>query len=259
MLKEPYYILHFDAAACLFEIRVNDHPVLTMHLTGQASSGIPINYAISKSGKQHVNFRILPLTGKMFLGKEAHLNYHIKLFDSFEGFRLTDQYGGTATEPVKANSNVATRTGSSYFDATIPYSLKTLWESGQKISDIENLSGKLTSAYLRIADLIVNKRYDEFKQEMSNREQNMALSMYLTKDESESRMKGMIKDFNNGYNHLLFDKKSIPVISAFDKKVSLKSNLGEPALAFGNKEQREQIMLDIEFYLPRDSDTFSII
>ncbi len=40
-------MLEFTAISCMFEIRVNDNPVLTMNLSGQASSGFPINYAIS--------------------------------------------------------------------------------------------------------------------------------------------------------------------------------------------------------------------
>jgi hypothetical protein len=35
ILTKPYYLIEFSAAACLFEIRVNDIPVMTLELSGQ--------------------------------------------------------------------------------------------------------------------------------------------------------------------------------------------------------------------------------
>ena len=45
MLK-PYYMIDFSASACLFEIRINDYPVIQMNIEGRVSSMIPINYAL---------------------------------------------------------------------------------------------------------------------------------------------------------------------------------------------------------------------
>lgn len=56
-------MIDFSASACLFEIRINDYPVIHMNVEGQAASIVPINYAILKSGIQTVSVAILPNIG----------------------------------------------------------------------------------------------------------------------------------------------------------------------------------------------------
>ncbi len=258
-MKEPYYMIHFDAAACLFEIRVNDQPVLTMNLSGQASSKIPINYTISNSGKQEVTVTLLPLIGASKLSEKAYLNYHVELFESYNGFKLIDQFDGFESKPIEQKQALQVIKGNSFFEAEITYSLVNLWTKGENIEDIEDYSIKIKAAYQDIANLILGGKYEQFKQKMKNREYNMATSMYLSDKDSQNRINRMIEEFKNGYNHLLFDDLAIPVISAYGKKVALKSSNGEPALSFGNKEQQEQIMLDIEFYYSKETNQFEII
>ena len=35
MKNQPYHVIDFSASACLFEIRVNDYPVIHMNVEGQ--------------------------------------------------------------------------------------------------------------------------------------------------------------------------------------------------------------------------------
>ena len=59
----PYYMIDFSGSACMFEIRVNDYPVITQDVEGQVSSMIPINYAILKDGIQTISATVLPYSG----------------------------------------------------------------------------------------------------------------------------------------------------------------------------------------------------
>ena len=239
MIKEPYYQIQFDAAACLFEIRVNDIPILTMNLRGQASTGYPINNAISNTGLQEVTIKLLPLEGTTQLSEKAYLNYHIKLFDTYQGFKLVDRFEGFESKPVEKDQILPLIQGKSTFEAEVPYTLRDLWKQGKNIKDIEDYTVKIKNAYKRIANIIVEGKYDLFREKMEDREYNMATSMYLSATESKNRLDQMIEAFKNGYNHVLFDENSVPILSAYGKKVSLKSLNGEPALSFGNKEENE--------------------
>lgn len=43
-------MIDFSSSACLFEIRVNDYPVIHMNVERQVARMIPINFAILESG-----------------------------------------------------------------------------------------------------------------------------------------------------------------------------------------------------------------
>ncbi|WP_010520519.1 hypothetical protein [Aquimarina agarivorans] len=257
-MKEPYYMVNFSASACLFEIRINDQPVLTMNVEGQVSTSIPVNYTISSSGKQEVTIKILPLSGTSELSKKASLNYSIKYYDTTVGFNLIDTFDGFESAPVN-DEKLPLIVGGSFFEAEIPYSLRDYWKNGKDIVDVKNYILEIRKAYKEIANLIVTSRYDILKQKMENREYNMATSMYLSAKDSQNRINRMINDFKNGYNQLIFDEKSLPVISAYGKKISLKRLNGDPVLSFGSIEEQEQIMLDIEFYWSKETKQFEII
>lgn len=257
-MTEPYYMINFSAAACLFEIRVNDQPVLTMNLTGQVSTALPINYTISSSGKQQITVKILPILGSSELSKKALLNYSVRFYDTFGGFTLLDTFDGFESEPVKENA-LPIITGGSFFEAEIPYTLKDYWKNGENIEDIKDYHLKIKKAYKEIANTIVKGNYDVLKQKMQDREYNMSTSMYLSAEDSQNRLNGMISDFKNGYDQFIFDEKALPIISAYGKKVSLKSLNGDPALSFGNEKEKEQIMLDLEFYWSKETNSFEII
>lgn len=63
MTNQPYHMIDFSASACLFDIRINDYPVIHMNVEGQVASTVPINYAILKSDVQTVSVTILPNIG----------------------------------------------------------------------------------------------------------------------------------------------------------------------------------------------------
>lgn len=257
-MKEPYYMIDFNAAACLFEIRVNDQPVLTMNLEGQASTRVPVNYAIHQNGKQEVSIKILPLLGKTNLSPKAELSYTVKLYNTVNGFELINEYNGFESEEIE-DKVIPMISNSTFFDAEVPYKLRDYWIEGIDIKKIKDYDEKLRNAYRKIINIIKEENYDAFAKKIADREYNMSTSMYLSTKEANSRIRSIINDFKNGYDHVIFEEDSVTIISAYGKKAALKKSNGEPALAFGNKEKQEQLMLDIEFYFNKETNAFEII
>jgi len=257
---EPYYMIDFSASDCMFEIRVNDIPMITMNIEGQAATKIPINQAISKSGKQEITIKVLPLHGKSSLSSATQLNYTIQLYEVFNNyFNFNKQLEGYESPKIDEEKVVPLLTDTTTFDAEIPYQLRDYWKDGQDLNHTDDLNLKLRNAYLSLGNIINEDNYDLFSKKMANREFNMATSMYLSDKASKSRLNGLINDFKNGFDTISLSKKAATIYSAYGKKVALKKPNGEPALSFINKESNEELMLDIEFYLPEGSDQFEII
>ncbi len=257
-LNQPYYMVNFNAAACLFEIRINDVPILQMELEGQASSKIPCNHAIFNSGRQEISLIALPLKGELSLSDKFQLQSNIELYEVSDGFVFKEMFEKVEDNELK-NQSIPISKKKASFNATVPYKIKDFWSDGKDLKRLKNLKEKLEKAYLNIANSIESKNYSIFKQEMANREYNMATAMYLSQKDSNSRLESMIQDFENGFNTAYLAKDSLVVYSCYGKKASLKRSNGEPALSFVNREKKEQLMLDIEFYLPQNSMEFHII
>lgn len=258
-MKQPYYILKFSGYACMFEIRVNDIIVMTLNLDGQAATNIPINYAISKSGTQEITVKVLPSYGDNKFRQGAEFKYDILLYDVTNGFNFLEEFSGYKTPEIDDNTIIPAFINKKTFEAKIPYNLKTLWTEGENISDIEDLTIKLRNAYEKIGTLVLNKNYEAFKKEIADREFNIATSMYLNQKEAKARLNGLIFDLENGFNEVELDKAAIVITSAYDKKATLKTLQGLPALNFLNPETKEEIKLDIEFYFNKTTNQFEVI
>ena len=125
MTKQPYYMIDFSASACLFEIRVNDYPVIHMNVEGQVASNIPINYAILKSGTQSISVTILPNVGDLELHPKSEVKFNIKIFDVTNDFVFDQQFGDYQSETVgEKKIPVIKHIGT--FKAEVPYQLEVL-------------------------------------------------------------------------------------------------------------------------------------
>lgn len=257
MIKQPYYMIDFSASACLFEIRVNDYPVIHMEVEGQVSTMIPINYAILKNGLQSVSATLLPNLGEVQLDPNSELKFNIKLFDVSHDFVFKEQFGEYQSEEI-ADKKLPIIKYNNSFKAEVPYTLEA-WQDGRNLNDVKDCRKKLDSAYNKIIDLIQNGEYNTFSELISKRENNMATSMYLTKTEQEQRIKELIQDFNSGFNIQPLPSDSLMLIVGFNKAAILCRANGESALYLQNPETQEEIMLDISFYIPKDKDDFQII
>lgn len=257
-MSSPYYVIEFSASACWFEIRINDYPVITMNIEGQASSIIPINYAILKSGTQAISCTVLPNVGNPVLELKTEMSYDIKLFDvSNNNFFFVGKLSEYKSEPI-LEETIPLIKYTSEFNATVPYTLNA-WQSGEKLGDIKDLKEKLRNAYQQVGDLIRAKKYEDFKQIVSQREANMSTSMYLSSKESEKRITELISDFDSGFEVMPVPADSALFVYGYDKVAALKRVTGESGLYLFNKETQEELAIDITFFIPKGKTAFEII
>ncbi len=259
MIEKPYYMLEFTAISCMFEIRINDTPVMTLNLKGQASTRIPVNHAIQSSGEQQVSIKVLPVLGQMALHQNTVFNYKIYLYDVTNGFEKKKMVLEYDSPRVSPSSPMPLLVSHNIFPATIPYTMKSYWEEGKELEDVDELHEKLRAKYKEIINAIQSRNYKQYQQKIANREHNIAVSMYLNTQESEARFKRLVRDFENGYDKVDFPEETIIIYGAYGKKASLKRKNGDPALSFVNEKEQEQQMLDIEFYFDTKTNGLEII
>lgn len=250
-------MIDFSASACLFEIRVNDYPVIHMNVEGQLASNIPINYAILKSGVQAISVTILPNVGDLELHPKSEVKFSIQLFDVTDGFVFDQQFGEYHSETV-SDKKIPVIKHVSSFKADVPYQLDA-WQNGKNLKDIDDCRDKLEAAYERISRMIQNKRFEEYGNLISKREENMATSMYLSEGESKARFDGLVEDFNSGFVIKPVSKDAVMHLCADNKVAFLKKINGESALSLENIQEEEELMLDISFYIPEGKNEFEVI
>ncbi|WP_407277215.1 hypothetical protein R5O20_12205 [Tenacibaculum maritimum] len=253
----PYYMIDFSAAACLFEIRVNDYPVITQNIAGQVSTYIPINYAILESGKQEVSITMLPLIGETSLHPKAYLKYKVMLFDVTNDFVFKEEFTSFQSEQL-AKNHLPVVKQTSYFRATVPYQLNA-WQHGINLTSKKDLKNKLLQSCQEIASVIEKKEYSTFEKMILKREQNMATAMYLNQQESSSRITELIQDLKAGFKMMPIPKESVVRILGFGKVAALKKPNGESALYLFNEKTNQELMLDFAFYIPEGKTNFEII
>ncbi|GGH19868.1 hypothetical protein [Pedobacter zeae] len=256
-MKQPYYIIDFSASACLFEIRVNDYPVIHMNVEGQVASNIPINYAILKSGIQFISVTILPNLGDLELHPKSEVKFNIKLFDCTSDFVFDQQFGEYQSEIVGEKKIPVLKYVNS-FKAEVPYQLEA-WQKGKNLKNIKDCREKLELAYRKVIRMIMDGRFDDYNKLISKREENMAISMYLSKGESNARVAELIADFKSGFKISNIPKDSLMFLCADNKVAFLKKLNGESALCLENNETQEELMLDISFYIPEGKEEFEVI
>lgn len=257
MIQQPYYMIDFSASACMFEILINDYPVISMNVEGQVSTNLPINYSILESGEQVISHKIMPLLGETLIHEKAELKYDIKLFDVSSDFVFKEQFAEYKSEPIE-DKKIPVITYNKKFTAKVPYKLEA-WQNGALLKNDDKHKEKLYFAYNEIINLINKGDYNSFQKKITAREHNMTTSMYLDKSESEARVGELVDDFKNGFNTIPVDKNSVFHIYGFGKVAMLKKLNGESGLSLINEKTGEELMLDISFYIPQGSEKFEVI
>jgi hypothetical protein len=257
-VNKPYYAIEFSAAACIAEIRVNDIAVLHLELPGQASSLVPVNFAIPASGNQVLSARMLPLTGETKLNERAKLAYTLKLYEVTNGFNLKETVLNYTFPDISSDKAFPVAQKVQQFKGEVPYSF-TGWQNGQDVSKIDDAQQLLRRAYDRLANMIRNKDYPAFKKAIENREHIMATSMYLDGRKANARVDNLIKDFESGFEVAPFPGDAIPVYYGNGKVAALRRPNGDHALSVINEEQEEEILLDLAFYMPVNKTEFEVI
>ena len=256
---QPYYELDFSAAFCLFEVRVNDVLVFTMNLDGQTSTMIPINSAILESGKQQVSIKVLPLAGQKYLNPSAQFKYDIKVFDAANDLNFKEQlpgkYAVAKVDPVKKQT-VLTQTAD--FTAEVPYAI-TAYQNSTDLSTVSGLKGKLNDAYQQLSDLIKKGDVEQIKKLIANRESIAAVTMYLSKEESDDRMEGIVSNLKSGYKLAPIPADAVVKIFGNGKIATLIRPNGEPALILKNEKDQEELQLEFNFFIPAGKTDLEII
>lgn len=135
-MAQPYYMIDFSAACCMFEIRVNDIPVMILDLPGQAASITPVNFSILESGTQLITATVFPHSGGLVLDPEAKLKFDVKLFDVERTFEFKEQLGKYEFEKVDSNKTLPIMRHQTSFRAEVPYNLQG-WKNGLALKDVD--------------------------------------------------------------------------------------------------------------------------
>lgn len=257
-MAQPYYMLRFSAGCCMFEIRINDIPVITLDLPGQAASMVPINYAILETGKQFITATLLPHSGQITLDPAAMLDFDIKLYDVEWDFVFKEQLVGHKFDAVDATKKLPVERHRTEFLANVPYRLQG-WQSGTNLKNVDDISFKLRSAYNRLASTIRNKQYDSFREIIAKRENIMITSMYMDQQQAKTRIEGLIADFESGFQLAPIPENAVLQIYGDGRAAALKKINGESALFLVNNETKEELMLDLMFYIPNGKTEFEVI
>ena len=135
----------------------------------------------------------------------------------------------------------------------------TKWDNATNLKDLKDLKQKLEASYNYIGKIIDKGNYNEFAEIIKSRENNMAISMYLSEINSKARINSLIDDAKNGFKIMPLAKDVVLKLYGYGKLASLKKINGEPALFLFNEETNEELMLDLMFYIPEGKTEFEVI
>lgn len=257
-MDRNYYIVEFSSAGCQIDIRINDIPVANFEFAGQASTVVPINYAIPTSGKQLITGRILPLSGQERIEKNAFLDFQVKCMDVEKSFALKRDFKKyTISYAEEAGQDFSTYLAD-HFEGDVPYEFVG-WKNGIAINDIEDVFPKLLQAYKKLAVAIENKDYAYFIDAFRHRERIMNTAMYLGPIDSTARLERYIEKFESGFDDVKISENVIMQVGGGNKVVCLKKRNTEHALSVRNLDLKKEILLDVMFYMPEGKTEFELI
>jgi hypothetical protein len=257
-IKEPYYMIDFSVVNCKFEFQINKVDLLSMNVNGQMASNMPCNHLILGSGVQQLDIFVYPSAGETEFDDETELSVKLVLYDVVGG--RVDEVIDDNIVSWEMNDNDKKETVISHtlhFNAQVPYQL-TAWQNSTNLNTVENLRQKVETAYEKLGEMITKKQYDAFKNLMQEKEKRVVISMYLDEKESERRMDGLIEEFENGFEFVPLSGAETMHIYADGKLVCLKTEDGESALRFLNKETDDEIYLDIMLHLKKGDTELTV-
>jgi hypothetical protein len=255
-MNKPYYVIDFRAVSCSIDVMVNDVSVFSMDIKGHISMKIPVNKAILESGEQQVSYHILPLPGNTALSDEASFSASVWLY---EDWNEPKEEIHTFTMPEnKTGTPLPMYVGENSFIADMPYSLNG-WQNSQDLTKIENLRELAVAAFRKIENIITNGQYDELITMLQQHENNTATCLYLTEEEKNQRISGLIDDIKtDSYVVVPVSEEDMMVVFGHGKLVTLKKPDGSSALLLKNQEG-EELSLEIRLHLEQGKTELTII
>lgn len=230
-----------------------------MEVEGQIAPNLPINFSIYKNGDQNVSVTMLPLNGQEKLHPNAELKYNIRLYDvTNDEFNFVKDFDTIEFPKIDSNNSTTVMNKISKFYAEVPYKM-TLWENGLKLEDIPDVENKLKQAYLNIGNLIDKGMFTEFESKIAVRENNMTVSMYLSPIEKKARINSLIEDVKNGFKMKSLPKDMVFKSYGYGKIGAYKRSNGEPVISLYNEAKKEELILELMFYMPNGKTEFEVI
>lgn len=195
--KEPYYYLFVNHQACYFEILVNDLPVYKYFKDGQIVTPIDIYFALNKSGKQTITYKLYPQTERENgEGFKTLLNWTSMKIEIFQRNKADTAGNAFASEKevlkhinlTKPDQKTFIASGKDYyeytftFDATVPYQNEG-WENSEDLSkmDQKKLLLKTENAYKQVWQLLKDKKENEYFSLLSKKELETSQAEYNLK------------------------------------------------------------------------------
>jgi ribosomal protein S20 len=248
-MKQYYYELDCSAVMCYFIIKINDVEVFSLNVEGQIASDIPINNGILEKGSHTIEITMLPLLGEKELHKEAYVRYKVIEYDVSSGdFKYLNQFEEQHTTPVKKGIPFIKQV--SVFNANVNYKLDA-WQNSQNIKELEiDVKKELIKKYNEIINEINSGQFDKVISKMKKKFENLAISMYLNKNEAEQKVSNLLSDFKEGFKAQKLTGTEIVQYAGNNKLACLKKANGKHALNLIN-DKKEEMDLMFYFYVPK--------
>ena len=260
-VKEPYYTVGFNAVNCFINICVNDVSVFSMNIDGQVSTRIPINNAILKSGSQQVRYRILPSSGELSLQENTIFKASVWLCDAGGDYiEQIEELNVYEIPKITDSIPVPSYQHETSFVADVPFDLsEKSWLNSADLNKIDGLRDLVDKTYKKLEDIFVSGQYAQFIQMIAERENNLAISMYLDEQMKEARLKSLLDTLQSG------DFKLVPtspldtmVIFGNGKLVKLTKPDGSSAFVLINPDG-DELSIELKFHLREGSNELTII
>ena len=232
--------------------------MLTLNVEGQVGTRLPMNYLILESGKQQLDITVLPILGEMSFIENSSFRATVMLYDVVDGFKFIKDFVTYKMPDIDEENLIPVFNYQTVFHAEVPYKL-VAWQNSKDLSEIEDLRQKVEERYRFVENLIVKGQYSALQQMLQERENNVAISMYLSEDEKKSRLNEFIHDAENGFKVVPHTIEDQLVVYGNNKLVSLRKIDGDSALLLSNDETEEDLFLDIQFHIKQDGNELTII
>ena len=279
--KEPYYYLFVNHQACYFEILVNDLPVYKYFKDGQIVTPVDIYFAINKSGKQKITYKLYPQTereeGEGFKTLLDWTSIKIEVFQRNKADTTGNAFASEKeelkhTNLMKTDQKTFIAAGKDYyeytftFDATVPYQNEG-WENSEDLSkmDQKKILAKTENAYKQVWQLLKDHREDEYFNLLGKKEIETSQAEYSSKIDLEETLNSYLKPFSdpsydlqplNDYKLVLYGKKLVCLeLISLDKKLRGKSALW---IQFKN-ENKIAHFRKLYLHIPKGKNNFEII
>ncbi len=214
--SEPIYYVYVANSLCVYELLVNDLPVHLNYKYEQQATPIYINWAILKSGRQKITYRIYPAPKEFNGGSDvfdAETTFDVTVYQ--QDLKRPDvdteqlvKEDKLPTQEIKidetAKVNEFTGKGQKYyehtfyFDATVPYEIEG-WSKGRDLRNInpDTLKQAVVKFYKLRKQLVEKKDKDALANQVYAGLKEQFIAEYQEKPYIKSAWEEFITKYDN--------------------------------------------------------------